>query len=156
ARLARAAPIGRPPVQRPGRLDGRTCLLVGGTSGIGLAAAQRFLREGARVVIGGLEGRAGEPVVGEVVELDVKCMEPIRALGPCAGWSFDASNPVEVASLFETALRFLGRRLDILLFSAGISGRKFGDGPLHECSDDGWFRVMEVNAMGAFLTNRQA
>ena len=33
-------------VLRPGRLDGRTCLIVGGTSGIGLASARRFLEEG--------------------------------------------------------------------------------------------------------------
>ncbi len=43
-----------------------------------------------------------------------------------------------------------------MLHVAGISGRKFGDGPLHECSDGGWDRVMEVNAAGVFLTNRAA
>ena len=32
-------------MRRPGRLDGRTCLIVGGTSGIGLASARRFLEE---------------------------------------------------------------------------------------------------------------
>ncbi len=34
-----------------------------------------------------------------------------------------------------------------MLHVAGISGRKFGDGPLHECSDGGWDRVMEINAV---------
>ena len=43
---------------RPGRLDGRTCLIVGGTSGIGLASARRFLEEGARVVVAGPKARA--------------------------------------------------------------------------------------------------
>ena len=38
---------------RPGRLEGRTCLIVGGTGGIGLASARRFLEEGARVVVAG-------------------------------------------------------------------------------------------------------
>ena len=46
---------------RPGRLDGRTCLIVGGTSGIGLASARRFLEEGAR---GRRGGRA--PEIGRV------------------------------------------------------------------------------------------
>ena len=45
---------------------------------------------------------------------------------------------------------------DVLLHVAGISGRKFGDGPLHECSDEGWECVMQTNARGVFLTNRAA
>ena len=40
--------------------------------------------------------------------------------------------------MFATALEALGGRLDVLLHVAGISGRKFGDGPLHECADGGW------------------
>jgi NAD(P)-dependent dehydrogenase (short-subunit alcohol dehydrogenase family) len=39
---------------------------------------------------------------------------------------------------------------------AGISARKLGDGPLHDCSIEGWSQVMDVNAMGTFLTNRAA
>jgi NAD(P)-dependent dehydrogenase (short-subunit alcohol dehydrogenase family) len=38
-----------------GRLDGKRCLIVGGTSGIGQAAASRFANEGARLVVAGLE-----------------------------------------------------------------------------------------------------
>ena len=38
---------------RTGRLEGRGCLIVGGTSGIGLATARRFLEEGARVMVSG-------------------------------------------------------------------------------------------------------
>ena len=58
--------------------------------------------------------------------------------------------------MFAFALDALGGRLDILLHVAGISGRKFGDGPLHECSNEGWERVMRTNAQGVFLTNRAA
>ena len=50
----------------------------------------------------------------------------------------------------------LGGRLDVLFHVAGISGRRFGDGPLHECTDEGWDAVMDVNARGLFLTNRAA
>jgi NAD(P)-dependent dehydrogenase (short-subunit alcohol dehydrogenase family) len=143
-------------VQRPGRLDGRTCLIVGGTGGIGLAAARRFLQEGARVVVAGLEGEGDEPDTGDPRPLDPAILEPLRSLGPCAGWSLDASSRLEVSLLFEKTLEFLEHRLDVLLHVSGISGRKFGDGPLHECSDRGWDRVMEVNALGTFLTNREA
>jgi NAD(P)-dependent dehydrogenase (short-subunit alcohol dehydrogenase family) len=58
--------------------------------------------------------------------------------------------------MFAFARDVLGGRLDILLHVAGISGRKFGDGPLHECSTEGWEHVMQVNALGVFLTNREA
>ncbi len=143
-------------MQRPGRLDGRTCLIVGGTGGIGLAATRRFLQEGARVVVAGLEGEGAEPETGYPIPLESAILAPLQTLGPCAGWSFDTSSRLEVALLFEKALDVLGDRLDILLHIAGISGRKFGDGPLHECSDEGWDHVMEVNALGTFLTNREA
>jgi len=143
-------------VSRPGRLDGRTCLIVGGTSGIGLASARRFLQEGARVVVAGLEGSGAEPDTGYPVPLGSSILEPLQSLGPCSGWSFDTSNCLEITLLFQAAMGFLGPRLDILLHAAGISGRRFGDGPLHECTDEGWDRVMEVNALGTFLSNREA
>jgi NAD(P)-dependent dehydrogenase (short-subunit alcohol dehydrogenase family) len=133
-------------VRRPGRLDGRTCLIVGGTGGIGLASARRFLEEGARVVVAGQS-----PEVGRVA------MAQLSPLGPVWDVAFElASGTAEVARLFTAALDALGGRLDVLLHVAGISGRQFGDGPLHECSDAGWDRVMEVNANGVFLTNRAA
>jgi NAD(P)-dependent dehydrogenase (short-subunit alcohol dehydrogenase family) len=66
------------------------------------------------------------------------------------------TNAVEVGQLFEMALDWLGGRLDILFHVAGISGRKFGDGPLLDCTNSGWDTVMDVNARGAFLTNREA
>jgi NAD(P)-dependent dehydrogenase (short-subunit alcohol dehydrogenase family) len=133
-------------VSPPGRLDGRTCLIVGGTSGIGLAAARRFLKEGARVVVAGRLANAQASAIAQLV-----------ALGPAWEHDLDLSlGEPEVAGLFDFALDALGGRLDILLHVAGVSGRRFGDGPLHECSSGGWERVMQINAMGLFLTNRQA
>lgn len=126
---------------RPRRLEGRNCLIVGGTSGIGLASARRFLEEGARVVVAGLDDPA---------------LDALRPLGPCAGWSIDASRAPDVAFLFEQALDFLGGRLDVLFHVAGVSGRRHGDGPLAECTRGGWDRVMDVNASAVFHTNQAA
>ena len=67
----------------------------------------------------------------------------------------DASAPAAVEELFARATAFLGG-LDVLYHVAGISGRRFGDGPLHECSAEGWDVVMETNARGVFLTNQAA
>src|SRR5215475_11966524 len=133
-------------MRRTGRLDGRTCLIVGGTGGIGLASARRFLEEGARVVVAGQSPEAGRTATAQ-----------LAPLGPVWDVSLElASGAPEVARLFTAALDALGGRLDILLHVAGISGRRFGDGPLHECSDAGWEHVMDVNATGVFLTNRAA
>ena len=131
---------------RPGRLDGRSCLIVGGTSGIGLASASRFLEEGARVVVTGRE-----PDVGRAA------LALLTSLGSVSEFTLELAEGEEgVARMFAFALDALNGRLDVLLHVAGISGRKFGDGPLHECSSDGWERVMRTNAQGVFLTNRAA
>jgi NAD(P)-dependent dehydrogenase (short-subunit alcohol dehydrogenase family) len=130
----------------PGRLVDRTCLIVGGTSGIGLAAARRFLEEGARVAVAGRHEHARDPAISE-----------LAALGPYWERELDlVLGEGAVAGLFDFVLDALGGRLDILLHVAGMSGRRFGDGPLHECSSEGWQHVMQINALGVFLTNRQA
>lgn len=134
-------------MQRPGgRLDGRTCLIIGGTSGIGLASARRFLQERARVVVTGIDP-----------ETNLAALKELGPLGSISAMELDVSGGEQtVASVFARAVEFLGGRLDVLLHVAGISGRKFGDGPLHKCTAHGWERVMQTNAQGVFLTNRAA
>jgi NAD(P)-dependent dehydrogenase (short-subunit alcohol dehydrogenase family) len=138
--------MGIPHVPRPRRLEARNCLIVGGTSGIGLAAARRFLEEGARVVVAGREHEIGS-----------SALEQLAASGALWGFAIDlAEGEPAVAQLVEFGLNHLGGRLDVLLHVAGISGRKLGDAPLDECSNEAWEHVMKVNAQGAFLTNREA
>ena len=127
---------------RLGRLEGRACLVVGGTGGIGLATARRFLDEGARVVVSGLT----------VEEADIAD----RELGEVRVEVADASDESAVSNLVERAIEHLGGRLDVLVHVAGISGRRFGDGPLDACTPEGWDHVMAVNARGVFLANRAA
>jgi NAD(P)-dependent dehydrogenase (short-subunit alcohol dehydrogenase family) len=139
-------PFVSPKVAPPGRLGGRTCLIVGGTSGIGLAAARRFLQEGACVVVTGREPDTG-----------CAARDQLAPFGTVSVFTLElADGEDEVVRMFAFALDALGGRLDVLLHVAGISGRKFGDGPLHECSNEGWERVMRTNAQGMFLTNRAA
>jgi NAD(P)-dependent dehydrogenase (short-subunit alcohol dehydrogenase family) len=113
-------------------LANKRCLIVGGTGGLGRAAARRFLEEGARLVVAGH--------------------------GPDCGpddFSADVTRPEEVERLFAHTIAHLGG-LDVLYHIAGGSGRRFGDGPLHECSDEGWGFALQANLTSTFLTNRAA
>jgi NAD(P)-dependent dehydrogenase (short-subunit alcohol dehydrogenase family) len=115
------------------RLGNKRCLIVGGTSGIGLAAALRFRQEGASLVVAGL---APPP-------------DPLPFV-PC-----DATDPAQVEQLFARVIDLLGG-LDVLFLVAGGSGRRHGDGALHDCTDAGWHLTLALNLTSTFLTNRAA
>jgi NAD(P)-dependent dehydrogenase (short-subunit alcohol dehydrogenase family) len=126
------------------RLADKRCLIVGGTTGIGLAAARRFLQEGACVVIAGRSPQKGE-----------EALACLAAPGRVAYQACDASLPDQVDTLFRETLTQLGG-LDVLYHVAGISGRRWGDGPLHQCSVEGWQTTIQSNLTSTFLTNRAA
>jgi NAD(P)-dependent dehydrogenase (short-subunit alcohol dehydrogenase family) len=126
------------------QLQGKRCLIVGGTSGVGLAAAARFLQEGARLVITGRDETKGEAAIAS-----------LKGNRDAHYVSVDAADPKQVDAAFRQALDRLGG-LDVLYHVAGISGRKFGDGPLHECTDAGWQATLNTNLTGVLFTNRSA
>jgi NAD(P)-dependent dehydrogenase (short-subunit alcohol dehydrogenase family) len=126
------------------RLSTKRCLIVGGTSGIGRAAAERFVAEGARLVIAGNSAEEGQTVAAELAQD-----------GEAHFVYADAAHSADVENLFKATLDHLGG-LDVLYHVAGGSGRKFGDGPLHECVDDGWQNTLRLNLTSTFLTNRAA
>ena len=130
-----------------GRLMGRNCLIVGGTSGIGLATARCFLAEGARVVVCGRSSQTADAARAALEQVG-----PRRTLV----LTTDAAEPTQVEGLFKEALAFFSGRLDVLFHVAGISGRRSGDAALHECTVEGWDTVLDANARSLFLTNRAA
>lgn len=119
------------------RLENKTAIITGGATGIGLACAQRFCREGARVV---LFGRRRD-----------KLDQAVDAIGGNAlAVSGDITREDDIAGLVETALARLGR-IDILVNNAGT----FGGAPLHEMADEHWDNMFDINLRGAFrLTKR--
>ena len=123
-----------------GRHGGRGVLVSGGTSGIGLATARRFLAEGARVWI---LGTRDETLAAALADLGSE------HAGGCA---CDVSVEDEVEASFARALPFLGR-LDAAFVNAGIDGQ--GRSPL-ELDARHFRRVLEVNVLGAFLVARAA
>jgi NAD(P)-dependent dehydrogenase (short-subunit alcohol dehydrogenase family) len=124
-----------------GCLTGKRCLIVGGTSGLGRAAALRFLQEGARLVVAGLPP-ADRPAASDL---------------PAGVWVLDcdATSERDVERLFAEAQARLGG-LDVLYHVAGASGRPWGDGPLATCSLSGWQATLQANLTSVFLTNRAA
>jgi NAD(P)-dependent dehydrogenase (short-subunit alcohol dehydrogenase family) len=122
------------------RLAEKRALIVGGTTGLGLAAARRFLEEGARLTIAGRSAEKGDAALLQ-----------LSPLGAVSFQACDASDAASVERLFAAT-----GDIDILYHVAGISGRRYGDGPLHECTDAGWDATVAANQRSVFLTNRAA
>ena len=116
-------------------LAGKGVLVCGGSSGIGLAAAQRFLEEGSRVFIAGLQP---EEVAAAVAGL--------REHGEAGGLACDVSQEAEVARLAAAAEAALGG-VDVLANNAGTSRRA----PFLEITAAEWDRIIAVNLRGMFL-----
>jgi NAD(P)-dependent dehydrogenase (short-subunit alcohol dehydrogenase family) len=110
-------------------------LLASGTTGIAAATAERALAAGARVFLVGLEPPAASLAVASLVG-------DLRAPG--------------VAD--EAVRRCVERfgRVDALFNVAGGSGRRAGDGPVHECTDAGWDATLDTNLTTAFRLSRAA
>lgn len=125
-----------------GRLDGLSIVIVGGTAGIGLSAAEACRREGAKLTI---VGKPDDHIdrAADVLGADVRVM---RA---------DAANPATTVEAIANAVAAFGR-VDGVFHVAGGSGRRWGDGPLDAISDDGWRQTIDLNLSSLFFTNRAA
>lgn len=127
-----------------GRFAGRTCLVTGST-GMAAAAARGIAAEGGAVFILSRTAEHAEALASAIV-----------ADGGRATWrAGDASREPDVDAALEACAEEYGR-IDGLFSAAGISGRRFGDGPLHEATVEGWEAVMAANATSQFLVCRAA
>jgi NAD(P)-dependent dehydrogenase (short-subunit alcohol dehydrogenase family) len=126
----------------------KRALVVGGTSGIGLETARRLAGEGADVFVVGRERD----------RLDVAVREVSDVVGKGASVLGEAADAADDERMREVFGRVEGEwgGLDVLVHVAGISGRRFGDGPVDECTEEGWDIVMRNNARSAYLSNRYA
>lgn len=117
-------------------------VIIGGTTGIGLSAAQAFLRQGAQVV-----------VLGKDDETSIRALEVLgkNAHVLTADATQDGTAEQAIAKCLE---RFGG--FDGLYHVAGGSGRRFGDGPLHELTLEGWEKTLQINLTSVMLSNRAA
>lgn len=127
-----------------GRFDGRTCLVAGST-GIAAAAARALAAEGGAVFV---VSRAAEHASALATSIGADG-------GVAASWAADLSEEASADGAVAACVDRFGR-LDCVYHVAGVSGRRFGDGPLHEMTAEGWQHVMGANATSTALTCRAA
>ncbi len=119
------------------KLSGKKALISGSTAGIGFAIAERFLAEGASVII---NGRSEESVNAAIS--DLKATYPN---GDIIGVAADFSKVDDVNRLLSEV-----PEIDILINNAGI----FEPKPFMNIPDEDWFRLFEINVMSGIRLSR--
>ena len=125
-----------------GWLLNKRLVIIGGTAGMGLSAAVAFIEEGAKVVAVGKNPEHIEPATKQLES------NGIAVIG-------DATDESTAKNAIETCVNRLGG-FDGLYHVAGGSGRKFGDGPVHELTTEGWEKTMQLNLTSLMFSNRAA
>lgn len=124
------------------RMKGKSVIVTGGASGIGLASVERCLEEGADVVISDIAASDGE---ARAAELDRQ--HP----GRCLFIAADVTDTQQVDRLFEQTVAEYGR-VDAVFSNAGIGGIT----PSDEVSDEEYLRIIDINLNGVFRVARAA
>ncbi len=125
-----------------GRIEGKVAVVTGGCSGIGLATVERFVEEGARVVIGDIDTQRGHEVVERLGGSEVATFVQV-----------DVTDKEQVDALFRTAKETYGS-VDIAFNNAGISPPE--DDSILTTELEAWQRVQEVNLTSVYLCCKAA
>lgn len=125
-------------------MTGKAIVVIGGTTGLGLSGAKACLRAGGSVVV---VGRSKESVDGAQAGLAV--------LGQAAALQGDAQDAASTREAIALCVERFGR-FDGLYHVAGGSGRRMGDGPLHEVTDEGIDATLSLNLSSMIKSNRAA
>jgi 3-oxoacyl-[acyl-carrier protein] reductase len=121
-------------------LDGRTAVVTGGAQGIGFAIAERYVAEGARVVLGDLDLDATEAAVDKLGGADVA--RAVRC---------DVTAADEVQALLDAAVEQFGS-LDVMVNNAGITR----DATMRKMTEEQFDQVIAVHLKGSWNGTRLA
>jgi NAD(P)-dependent dehydrogenase (short-subunit alcohol dehydrogenase family) len=122
-----------------GELDGKVAIVTGGAAGIGRAIVERFVAEGARVMIGDLDAEAGTSLAQNLGEAAQFC-------------ATDVTNPDQVQALVDASVAQFGG-LDAMVNNAGVASAMVRF--LHDDLAD-FDKVMQVNVMGVLIGCQRA
>jgi NAD(P)-dependent dehydrogenase (short-subunit alcohol dehydrogenase family) len=121
-----------------GRFSGKNVIVIGGNSGIGLAAARAFAKEGAQVVI---TGRSPETLRSAAQEIGHGAVA-IRS---------DIGDVTQIGQLFTQLAAQLGH-IDVLFVNAGIGAFQF----IEKVTEQDWDNMHAVNLKGVFFSVQKA
>lgn len=121
---------------------GKSVLITGGTSGIGLAAARLFAEGGAAVVLAGRDRERGRAAAAA---LPIADQPPIFLAG-------DVTTVDECGRLVRETLRHFGGKLDVLVNSAG----EYLERSIEETSEVEFDRILAVNLKGTYFMSKAA
>ncbi len=119
-------------------MNNSVVLITGALTGIGRATAFAFAKEGARLVVSGRHGEAGNTLAAELRDMGGEA-EFVRA---------DVRHEDEVQSLVDYAVARFGR-LDVAVNNAGIEGKP---GPVTEQTAEGFSTMFATNVLGTLLS----
>jgi NAD(P)-dependent dehydrogenase (short-subunit alcohol dehydrogenase family) len=117
--------------------EGKTILITGGATGIGLAAAELFLNAGAHVVLAGRRQTEGEKALNQL-HLHRERVRLVTA---------DISSSESIQHLIEQTVQAFGR-LDVAFNNAGVEGNF---APIDQATEDDFDQVININLKGTWL-----
>jgi NAD(P)-dependent dehydrogenase (short-subunit alcohol dehydrogenase family) len=120
---------------------GKKILITGGTSGIGLAAAEQFVRQNAAVMVAGRNAHKGRAAVARLLHLGCEA----------AFFRTDVRDEAQVRDLVAETISTFGR-LDVLVNSAGLINRIL----LTDLEQPDWDAVLDTNLRGVYLVCKHA